>query len=119
MCTGRCQKNLPGMKSLFHPGRTFFCEGSIPAQLSSLNRLLNISFFRTHMRGPVEFNHLETSFFCVISLFATVFRLFVTIQPAELLRHPAMKNRFAMGRMPTGTMLSYGLCSECTDLVER
>ena len=33
----------------------------------------------------------------------------VTIQPAELLRHPAMENRFAMGRMAAGATLSYGL----------
>ncbi len=37
---------------------------------------------------------------------------------AELLQHPAIENRFAMGRMLTGTMLSYGLCSKCTDLIE-
>ena len=42
----------------------------------------------------------------------------VTVQPAERLRHPVIKNRFAMGRMPVGTMHSYGLCSEYTDLAE-
>ena len=42
----------------------------------------------------------------------------VTVQLAELLRHPAIENRFAMGRMPAGTMLTYGLCSECTDLAD-
>ena len=42
----------------------------------------------------------------------------VTVQPAELLRHPAIKNRFAMGWMPTGTMLSHGLRSKCADLTE-
>ena len=39
----------------------------------------------------------------------------VTVQPAELLPHPAIENRFAMSRMPAGVMLSYGLCSECPD----
>ena len=43
---------------------------------------------------------------------------FVTVQLAERLRHPPMKNRFAMVRMPTGTMFSYGLRSKCADLVE-
>ncbi len=42
----------------------------------------------------------------------------VTVQPAELLRHPAIENRFAMGQMPAGTTFSYGLCSKCTDLAE-
>ena len=43
---------------------------------------------------------------------------FVTVQPAERLRHPAIENRFAMGRMPAGPAFSYGLCSKCTDLAE-
>ena len=43
---------------------------------------------------------------------------FVTVQVAERLRHPPMKNRFAMARMPTGTTFSYGLRSKCADLVE-
>ena len=43
---------------------------------------------------------------------------FVTVQPAELLRHPAIENRFAMGRIPAGSAFSYGLCSKCTDLAE-
>ena len=43
----------------------------------------------------------------------------VTVQPSELLRHPAIKNRFAMGWMPTGTMFSHGLRSRCADLAER
>ena len=43
---------------------------------------------------------------------------FVTVQLAERLRHPPMKNRFAMARMPTGTTFSYGLRSKCADLVE-
>ena len=42
----------------------------------------------------------------------------VTVQPAELLLHPAIENRFAMGWMPAGAMLSYGLRSKCVDLVE-
>ena len=42
----------------------------------------------------------------------------ITVQPAELLRHPAIENRFAMGRMSAGSAFSYGLCSECTDLAE-
>ena len=41
-----------------------------------------------------------------------------TVQPAESVWHPAIENRFAMGRMPTGTTFSYGLCSKCTDLAE-
>ena len=49
-------------------------------------------------------------------LFGTSHR--VTVQPGELLPHPAMGNRFAMGRMPASTMLSYGLCIYCTDLAE-
>ncbi len=49
---------------------------------------------------------------------AELLQFFATVQPAELLQHPAIENRFAMGRMPTGTMLSYGLCSKCTDLIE-
>ena len=35
----------------------------------------------------------------------------------ELFWHPSIENRFAMGRMPAGSAFSYGLCSECTDLV--
>ena len=31
----------------------------------------------------------------------------VTVQPVELLPHPAIENRFAMDRMPTGAMLLY------------
>ncbi len=42
----------------------------------------------------------------------------VTVQPAERLPHPAVENRFAMGRMPADSAFSYGLCSECTDLAE-
>ena len=42
-----------------------------------------------------------------------------TVQPPELLRHPAIENRFAMDRMPAGSAFSYGLCSKCTDLAER
>ena len=33
--------------------------------------------------------------------------MIVTVQPAELLRHLAIENHFAMGRMPAGTMVSY------------
>ena len=32
--------------------------------------------------------------------------------------YPSIENRFAIGRMPAGTMLSYGMCSEYTDLSE-
>ena len=32
----------------------------------------------------------------------------VTVQPTELLRHPAIENRFAMGQMPTDSAFSYG-----------
>ena len=41
-----------------------------------------------------------------------------TVQLAELLRHPAIENRFAMGWMPTDTMFSHGLRSKCADLAE-
>ncbi len=38
--------------------------------------------------------------------------------PLNCNRHPAIENRFAMGWMPTGTMISHGLRSKCADLAE-
>ena len=46
-------------------------------------------------------------------------RLGVTVQiPRELLRHTAIWNRFAMGRMPATTTYSYGQRGERADLSE-
>ncbi len=40
----------------------------------------------------------------------------VTVQLAERLRHPGMENRFGMDRMPAGSIVSCGLCGNCTDM---
>ena len=52
-------------------------------------------------------------------LFYRCFTVFVTIQPAELSHHPAIENRFAMGRTPAGAAFSYGLCGKCTDRAKQ
>ena len=47
----------------------------------------------------------------------------LTIDPAEYYKkavtvQPAIESRFAIGRMPTGTMFSHGLRNKCADLAE-
>ena len=62
---------------------------------------------------PVSVFHTVAPYSVVLLYVRTV-----SVQPAELLRHPSIENHFAMGRMPADIMHSYGLCSECTDLAE-
>lgn len=83
------------------------------------------TFLWNSRQNSVPYSHSHADFHpasasSVISLHSRI--TFVnqgTVPSAEWLPHPAMENRFAIGRMPAGAMLPYGLCSECTDLRER
>ena len=82
------------------------CPADVSAQPLLFRRQNLATILLTGLPQPL---YADDSHFVLLS---------VTVQPAELLRHPAIENRFAMGRMPTGSAFSYGLCNECTDLAE-
>ena len=125
-----------GYQIVFIPRRLFwlYCNSEICLPVVCLWRDFifgHFTYLRKHSSTSFQIHHLHQTHFSVsfclrfcsgqeggsIDLHKEK-EYIVTIQLAELLQHPAIENRFAMGRIPAGSAFSYGLYSECTDLAE-